>query len=376
MPGGFATAEIEEYFAARRRECTPAEIANLPNVPAVFLAWAEEGAPYLARTGVLRRRLLRLFGTTGRPSRLLNLTGVARRIEYWRCGSRLETGILFYSLARRYFSDNYLKIVKLHMPAFVKLALGNRFPRTLVTSRLGGRGLFYGPFRTRAAAELFDSQALDLFQVHRCEENLEPDPGHPGCMYGEMNMCLRPCQAVVNDQEYASEVARLEHFFTTAGMSLVEVTEHARDRASEELNFEEAARQHKRLERVEAVRALRDELVCDLDRLSGVAVMPASAAETVTLWFMLAGKWTAPAEFPLTAPGAQIVSLDHRLHEVVAGLTEPRITAQERQEHVALLARWFYSSWRDGEWLGFESLARVPYRKLVNSVARVEKAAR
>jgi len=366
----------EGYFSARREECTPADIPNLSNVPAVFLVWAEEGAPYLARTGVLRRRLMRLFGTSGRPSRLLNLSGVARRIEYWRCGSRLETGILFYSLARRHFPDNYLKIVKLNMPAFVKLTLGNRFPRTLVTARLGGRGLFYGPFRTRAAAEAFDSQALDLFQVRRCEENLEPDPGHPGCMYGEMNMCLRPCQAAVSDQEYASEVARFEHFFTTAGRSLVEAAAHARDRASEELNFEEASRQHKRLERVESVRALRDELVRDVDHLSGVAVTPASSPEAVTLWFMLGGKWTDPVDFPLAAPGSQIVSLDHRLREIVAGLKEPRVAAQERQEHVALLARWFYSSWRDGEWLAFENVAKVPYRKAVNSVARVGKAAR
>jgi excinuclease ABC subunit C len=366
----------EEHFAARREECAPADIPNVPNVPAVFLVWADEGAPYLARTGVLRRRLMRLFGTSGRPSRLLNLTGVARRIEFWRCGSRLETGILFYSLARRHYPDNYTRFVKLHMPAFVKLTLGNRFPRTLITTRLGGRGLFYGPFRTRAGAEAFNAQALDLFQVRRCEENLEPDPAHPGCMYGEMSMCLRPCQAAVGDQEYASEVARLEHFLSSAGRSLVEAVTHARDRASEELDFEEAARQHKRLDRIESVRALRDELVSDLDHLSGLAVTPASAPETVTLWFMLGGRWTDPVDFPLAAPGSRIVSLDHRLREVVAGLKERRVAAEERQEHVALLARWFYSSWRDGEWLAFESPAKLPYRKAVNSVARVGKAAR
>jgi excinuclease ABC subunit C len=362
-----------EHFAARKQECAPADIAGVPNAPAVFLAWAEEGAPYLARTGVLRRRLMRLFGAPGRASRLLNLTGVARRIEYWLCGSRLESSILFYSLAREHYPGKYEKIVKLKMPAFVKVTLANRFPRTLVTTRLAGRGLFYGPFRTRAAAELFDAQALDLFQVRRCEENLEPDADHPGCMYGEMNMCLRPCQAAVGDEEYASEVARLEHFLSSAGSSLLETVAHARERASEELDFEEAARQHKRFERVQAVLALRDELARDADRLSGLAVTPSSAPETVTLWFMSGGRWADPADFPLAAPGSQIVSLDHRLREVAAAVKEPRVSALERQEHIALLARWFYSSWRDGEWLGFESLDKLPYRRAVNAVARVGK---
>ncbi len=363
----------EEYFQSRARRCPPQNVAAVPDAAAVFLIHASQGTPYLARTSRLRRRLRRLFGTPERPSRLPDLTGIAQSIEYWVCGSRLESSILFYSLARRYYPDTYAKIAKLKMPAFVKLTLGNPFPRTLVTSRLTGRGLFFGPFRSRASAEAFDAQSLDLFQVRRCEENIEPNPAHPGCIYGEMSMCLRPCQAAVGRQEYASEVGRFEHFLNTGGASLVETVAHARDRASDELDFEEAARQHKRYERVQTVLSLRDELVCDMERLFGLAVTPSSAAESVTLWFVLGGRWASPVDFPLAASGSEIVSLDHRLRGVVATLSEPRLTALERQEHVALLARWYYSSWRDGEWLQFDGLARLPYRKAVNAVARVGK---
>ena len=361
----------EAHFAARRQVCDPAAVAEAPNSAAVFLVHADEGAPYLARTGLLRRRLLRLFGTGGKPSRLLNLLGVARKIEYWTSGSRLESGILFYSLARRHYPETYLKLTKLRMPAWVKLTTANRFPRTTVTTRVSGRGRYYGPFRSRASAELFDAQTLDLFQVRRCEENLEPDPDHPGCMYGEMAMCLRPCQSVVGDAEYASEVARLDHFLTSKGHSLVESVTHARDRASEELNFEEASRQHKRLERVEGMLKLRDELVSDIDRLCGVAVTPATTPETVTLWFMLGGRWADPVEFPLAAPG---VSLDKRLRETAASVVEPRVSPIERQEHVALLARWFYSSWRDGEWLQFDEIGKLPYRRAINAIGRIARA--
>jgi len=46
---------------------------------------------------------------------------------------------------------------------------------------------------------------------------------------------------------------------------------------------------------------------------------------------------------------------------------------RERQEYLALLARWFYSSWRDGEWIFCDSFVAVPYRKLVNAISRVAK---
>jgi excinuclease UvrABC nuclease subunit len=195
-------------------------------------------------------------------------------------------------------------------------------------------------------------------------------------MYGEMNMCLRPCQAAVTDREYASEVARLENFLGSAGASMLDSIAAARDRSSEELDFEEAARQHKLHERVQNIVGLRDELACDVDRLSGIAITPATDPETVTLWFMMGGRWTDPVEFPLGAPGSGMVPLDRRLRQVVEGIEAPRVTAVERQEHLALLARWYYSSWRDGEWLPFDGLERLPYRKSVNAIGRIARAAR
>ena len=82
------------------------------------------------------------------------------------------------------------------------------------------------------------------------------------------------------------------------------------------MNFEEAARQHKRLERIQSVLSLRGDLVCDIDRLYGVAVAPCLAADSVLLWFVCQGAWQAPVRFPLTS----LVSLDHRLRELVAAI--------------------------------------------------------
>jgi len=44
---------------------------------------------------------------------------------------------------------------------------------------------------------------------------------------------------------------------------------------------------------------------------------------------------------------------------------------RERQEHVALLARWYYSSWRDGEWIPFPEIAEMPYRRVVRAISHV-----
>ena len=351
-----------------------AAIDALPDRPAVFLIRAKGGEPYLSRTGVLRRRLRRLLSERERPSRWLNLRHTAARIEYRLTGSALESSILFYEQARRHFSGSYLRLMKLRMPPYLKLILGNDFPRSHITTHLTRTaGLYFGPFRSRVSAERFEAQFLDLFQMRRCPEDLVPSPTHPGCIYGEMAMCLRPCQQVVGAAEYATEIARVAEFLRTDGRSLLESIAHSRDRLSQQMLFEDAARQHKRFEKVQEVLRLRDELARDVDRLNGVAITPSLAHDAVEMWFVRDGEWCVPQRFGFEIREGKPVSLDHQLRDTFAGVTPRKLTARERQEYLALVARWFYSTWREGEWLNFDNYEEIPYRKLVNAVSRVAR---
>jgi hypothetical protein len=350
-------------------ETSPIEVLNpsgealaaLPDVSAVFVLWAGEKSAYAARTTMLGRRVRRVV-------KLLALEGLLTRVEYWPVASALEGSLLHYAVARRLFPDRYLKLIRLRMPAYVKVTLANAFPRTHVGTRLSAKAMHYGPFRARAEAENFESQFLEFFQIRRCQEDLAPSPEHPGCIYGEMNKCLRPCQEVVGPEEYRSEVQRVAEFLSSNGSSLVASARAARDRLSEEMNFEEAARQHQRCERINAVLALRGDLVRDVDRLRGVVVTPALEPDTVNLLFFREGVWLRPVPFSVGHMGA---SLDHQLREVIDGLNVPRLGLQERQEHLALLARWFYSSWREGDWIPLDDPARVPYRRTVRAISKV-----
>src|SRR5512142_1476114 len=122
-----------------------AAIAALPNAPAVFALWPHAGEPYLSRTALLRRRLMRLLGEREKPSRLLNLRATAARIEYWLTGSALESSLALYEQARRLFPRSYLDLLKLRMPAYVKVLLGNAFPRTQITTHLArSESLYFG----------------------------------------------------------------------------------------------------------------------------------------------------------------------------------------------------------------------------------------
>ncbi len=356
-----------------------ADLAAVPDCPAVFLVWPKAGQmsgdvparPYLSKTGFLRRRLRRLLGEESTASRRLNLRGIAGRVEYRLTASKLEASLLFYEMARSHFPQEYERMVRLRPPPFVKVLLSNEFPRTTVTTRLTTSGAFqFGPFRTRVSAERFEQEVLDLFQVRRCQEDLIPSPDHPGCIYGEMMRCLRPCQQVVGVEEYRSEVDRLVEFLASGGASQLHSIASARDHFSEEMRFEDARRQHERYQRVEQVLRLRDELATGLHHLCGVAVLPSAEAATVALRFFIQGVWLPESIFSLVQ-GGDMVPMDRRLRELAGGLKAQRVSLRERQEHVALLARWYYSSWRDGEWVPFPEISEMPYRRVVRAISLV-----
>jgi excinuclease ABC subunit C len=351
---------------------------ELPNRPAVFLLWPREGKPLLARTNVLRKRLLRLLGFRDGPSRSLNLRGTAARIEYRFTGSRLEAQFLVLDLARKHLGRTYREEIRLRLPPYVKLVLSNQFPRTQLTTHIGrASAVYFGPFRNRSTAAKFESEFLDLFQLRRCQVDLQPTPTHPGCIYGEMGRCLRPCQEAVGPLEYQGEAHRVAEFLRTNGRSLASLAESARERFSAEMDFEGAALMHQRYQRIQEVLALRDEMAREVERLNAIAVTPSAEPDSVDLGWLRDGAWRGFSRLEFDPAGGASVSLDARLRELAQAVeSAPSPGGKERMEQLAIVSRWFYSSWRDGELLMVDDWSKIPYRKLVNAVSRIVQTQR
>jgi hypothetical protein len=286
-----------------------------------------------------------------------------------------------WRLHRHYFPDSYRRRLRLRPPMLVKLIWQNEYPRCYLTRRLAkGLSLYFGPFPSRATAEKFMQSFLDLFLIRRCVETIRPDPAHPGCIYGEMKMCLRPCQAATTVEAYRAESARVREFLETQGLSLTRPLEAAREQAAADMEFERAAEIHKRLDKVKAALdfpelAVKGGLAADLERLHGIVVQRSphlsGVAQSVELFPVYRGFLLPQITFSLAmdAETGKPVSLDSRLREVLS--KTPLEPHGRRWEQLALLSRWFYRGTRTGEFVGFESYDKLPYRRIVNAIGRV-----
>ena len=373
-------------MSAQRLDFLPdrdsALFAAAPASTAVFVLRGDEGTePYVSKTSNLRRRLQRLLGMVEGQTRKLSLRDRVRSVEWIPAGSDFEASFLLYQTLRHEFPKTYDKRLRLRFAPLIKLILDNPYPRAIVTTRISGlkgNAQYYGPFPTRVAAEKFCNDALDLFKMRRCVDDLNPDPAFPGCIYSEMKMCLAPCFKGCTDEEYAAEVERVQEFFQSGGHSLVREIERQRDEASANLDFEAAAALHARLDKVKTAVAQWPEIVRRLDELNGVMIQPATDRDSVTLFKIVAGRICdpVPLDFGKQAEASQVgskpLSMESRIAQALAPVEPPKLrSALEWMEHLAQLKRWYYRTAKLGELFLTDSTGELPMRRVVRGVSRV-----
>ena len=403
-----------------------AALRQLPASAAVFALYGAEAhaEPYIGRTPNLRGRLARLLQPSAEHPRRLQLAGRVRRIEWRLTGSDFESLLAQFSLLEKIYGAKALERMHLRAPAFIRYLGSNAYPRIVVTQRPSQREAewAYGPFASRAAAERFADEALKLFLLRRCTDDLDPNPSHPGCVYSEMKMCLAPCYQGCTDERYAEEAAAVESFLATRGESRLVTLRTERDQASANLEFESAAALHAQAQRVESVRSLASELVRPLSQLRGVILQASASLDEVAVFVFDNGLLRGPVAFstlgmriqneqsgssslfaqpmaiepvlevpqPVGAEGqaAEVVAapalapsklarsiLESRMEAVLTQLTADRYapSSTERQGHLALLKRWYHrpEARRTGEIFFPDAEGQWPVKALLRGVGRV-----
>jgi excinuclease UvrABC nuclease subunit len=382
-------------------------LRQLPSRKAVFALYgADESAePYIGLTPDLRRRLERLLKPAKGQTKRLQLVSRVRRIAWQVTGSEFESLLVQFRLLEQFYGPKALERMKLRAPAFVKFHGGNPYPRLTVTNRPSLKELqrAFGPFPSRVAADRYAEELLKLFLLRRCEENLDPNPSHPGCVYSEMKMCLAPCYQGCTDARYAEEAEAVRGFLATRGESKLVQIRGERDRASEELEFESAAKLHAQLEKVEAVRSLAAEIVRPLSELRAILVQTSANPDEVSVFLFQDGAWRGPAAFstlgmriqneqsgssslfaqpvaiqPVPEGGVAFAAkdvLEARMEAALATLSAAGVApnATLRQGSLALLARWYYrpKEKRAGEVFFAEAEGRWPVKAMLRGVGRV-----
>jgi len=224
---------------------------HVPHACGVYLMRDAGGAVlYIGKAKDLSRRVAQYFNPNQPDLKSTLLAPLVRAIDYVPCASEREALLLERRLisARQPFFNVLWKDDKSY--PFVKITMGEDFPRLLLTRRkLKDGGLYFGPYpKVSLIKSLLDYLwRQKLFPLRPCRWNFSlAKPLEPrvirSCLYYHTRECPAPCAGRIARQEYRRIAHNAALFFSGRRADLRAAFEKQMRAAARRLDYERAAR--------------------------------------------------------------------------------------------------------------------------------------
>ena len=251
--------------AADRRTTLLAQAASFPAQPGVYLFKDARGRVlYVGKADVLRDRIRSYFG----PSldvRHVRLVERAERLEYVLTGSVSEAYLLEANLIKQHRPRYNIRLKDDKSYPYVKVTLGEDFPRILRTRTLGDRAArYFGPYANAKSVDESLDLLQKLFPYRTCKltivaaddgrgRTVPPSalPGGRPCLLYHLKRCTAPCVGAGTKDEYRKTVERSVQFLEGRYEALARDLRREMQLASEALDFERAGLLRDRIQAID-----------------------------------------------------------------------------------------------------------------------------
>jgi excinuclease ABC subunit C len=240
--------------AADRRATLLAQAASFPESPGVYLFKDVRGRVlYVGKADVLRDRIRSYFG----PSldvRHVRLVERAERLDYVLTGSVSESYLLEANLIKQHRPRYNIRLKDDKSYPYVKVTLGEDFPRILRTRTLGDRtARYFGPYANAKSVDESLDLLQKLFPYRTCKltivaaedgrgKTVPPTalPGGRPCLLFHLKRCTAPCVGAATRDEYRATIDRSVQFLEGRYDALARDMRREMLLASQALDYERA----------------------------------------------------------------------------------------------------------------------------------------
>ena len=254
------------------------ELKKLPHRPGVYIMRDEEDTiMYVGKAVDLHNRVRSYFAERirGRGPQITQMVALVARFEYIVVDSEMEALILENNLIKenrpRY--NTLLKDDKTY--PFIRVTLHEDFPRVQF-SRLMKKDKcrYFGPYPSAQAVRETIDLVNKLFGLRTCNRNLprDIDKERP-CLNYHMGMCSAPCASgYVSEEEYRLGVSKALKLLDGDDKEITKELRTKMETASENLEFEQAAKYRDLLEALAVVHQKQKMTDADMDDRDIIAI--------------------------------------------------------------------------------------------------------
>lgn len=218
-------------------------IRALPDRPGIYIFRDVSKKPlYVGKAKSLRKR----GGSYLRDpfdQRIARMLSEATRLDYLIADSEAEALVLENNWIKQKKPRFNIRLRDDKTYPYLKLTMRQKYPRIVFTRRIINDGAeYFGPYLPAGLARKAIKLVQKLFQVRVCHIPIDGKLARP-CLYHDMHRCLGPCVDGLTDRdEYAHAVEQARWFLLGRNDDLLRQLRQQMSTASEDLDFEEAAR--------------------------------------------------------------------------------------------------------------------------------------
>ena len=230
-------------------------IKRLPDKPGVYLHRDKLGhVIYVGKAVNLKNRVTQYFRSqTNMPAKVRAMVANIEEFEYITTDSEMEALILECNLIKKYRPKYNVLLRDDKTYPYIKVTLGEEYPRILKTRRVLDDGAeYFGPYSDVGAVNEIIDLLNRVYLLKRCSSKSFP-PGFRPCLNYHIEQCRGICTGTVSREAYRAVIDDVLAFLKGSNKKMLAMLTEKMNACSRELNFERAAEYRDQIRAVKAI---------------------------------------------------------------------------------------------------------------------------
>ena len=283
------------------------ELKKLPAKPGVYLMHDKKDAIiYVGKAISLKNRVRQYFQSSRRVTpKIQQMISHIDHFEYIITDSEVEALVLENNLIKEHLPKYNTMLKDDKTFPFIRATVYEDYPRLIYCrQQKKDKSRYFGPFTSQGTAKNAIEMAQKIYHVRTCNRALPKDEGKQRpCLNYHIKQCDAPCQGYISKEEYRKNFDKALKLLEGDYSEVIEVLQEKMQKASDNLEFEDAANYRDLIESVKKVE-IRQKITDfgGVDR-DIIAVASTNEEAVVQVFFVREGKMIGRDHFYLKGIG-------------------------------------------------------------------------
>lgn len=276
-------------------------LKQLPDSPGVYIHRDKLGQViYVGKAISLKNRVRQYFQSArNMDPKVRAMVSQIAEFEYITTGSEMEALILECNLIKKHRPKYNILLRDDKTYPYIKVTVNEDFPRILKTRIVEkDRSKYFGPYSDAGAVNQIVELLNQVYALKKCSSKTFPK-GFKPCLNYHIQQCDGICTGQIKPEEYRQRVELAMEFLKGKSKGILQYLKEKMYRASEDMDFEEAARYRDYILAAQALSEKQRVVLQDTKDMDLILVAQSAKQRYVVLFFVREGKLSGRETYEL-----------------------------------------------------------------------------